>query len=94
MRSVPKQVYLKEPLPQRHLTHVGAADPHLLAATEDQELPDATLTEAQRCAAKKLVHEVEAHRSSQELMFLAGAFEDAAQRKRVEEESEKRVRAT
>jgi hypothetical protein len=92
MRSVPKQVYHKEPSRQSLLSHVGATDPDLLATTEDQELPDATLTGAQRRAMKKLVHEVEAHRSSHELMFLAGAFEDAAHRKRAEEEREKKGR--
>ena len=87
-----KQVYRKKPSRQRHLTHVGAANPNLLATTADQELPDATLTQAQRHAMKELVRELEAHRSSHEMMFLAGAFEYAARRKRGEEESEKKGR--
>jgi hypothetical protein len=92
MRSVPKQVYRKEPSCQRYVTDVGAITPGLITATDDQELPDATLTEAQRRAIKSLVAEIEAHRSSHELIFLAGAFEDAARRKRAEEESEKKGR--
>lgn len=86
MRSAPSQGYhnpLREELPER----VGHTAMSLLETIGDRELPDATLTDTQRQLLREKVRAVEPHLSSHELMFLAGAFETAANRKRAQEEA-------
>lgn len=60
-----------------------------LLAEEDGELADARITEEQKRSMRFLVGVCEVSRSSEELMYLAGAFEDAAQRVRAEEQAAK-----
>ena len=71
------------------LGRVGHTDMGLIAAARDQGPPDITLSPSVREFLKERVHAAEARLSSHELMYLAGAFEVAANRKRVEEEGEK-----
>jgi hypothetical protein len=83
----PIEGYHKTRSPRRPRSHAGSAATALLAVIGDRELPDATLTEAQRRSIKRLVQRLAAGRSVHELMFLAGGFEDAARRRRAEETS-------
>ena len=57
----------------------------VLDGSGEYELPDAKLTETQKRACRELVEICFRRFSSHALMFLAGAFEDAANRKRVGE---------
>jgi hypothetical protein len=59
----------------------------VLEGSDKDELPDAKLTETQKRSCSELVEICIRHFSSHALMFLAGAFEDAANRKRAEEVS-------
>jgi hypothetical protein len=63
----------------------GHAAIALLESVGDGELPDATLTEAQRQDLKSEALRLEACYSSYELIFLSSALESAANRKRAEE---------
>jgi len=58
----------------------------VLEAIGDRELPDSTLTEVRRQFLKEQVFAAAPRLSPHELMFLAGAFEDAANRKTAQEE--------
>lgn len=51
----------------------------------DVEFPDAWLTTAKLRELKEIVYRESAYRSTHELMYLAGAFESAAQERRVME---------
>jgi hypothetical protein len=63
----------------------GHAAIALLEGVGYRELPDATLTEAQRQDLKCEALRLEARYSSYELIFLSSALEPAANRKRAEE---------
>ena len=71
---------------------IHPTNPDLLAATGDQELPDITLTQGERELLKKKVRVAEVRLSPHALMYLACSFEDAARRKRVDEEGDKKMR--
>ncbi len=87
MRSAPTQEYHNNPRPRKGLAaSPGYIDTSLLEATGDRELPDATLTQAQKRLLKEQVRATAPHLSSHELMFLAGAFEFAANWTRAQQE--------
>jgi len=56
-----------------------------LAATGDDELPDANLTEERRHTMKRVARAFGWHFTSHELIYLAGALEAEANAKRAEE---------
>jgi hypothetical protein len=64
----------------------GKAAVHLLEPVGDQETTDLRLTPAERRFVRDLLAELCERLSVDGLMFLAGASEDAAQRKRAKEE--------
>jgi hypothetical protein len=63
--------------------HANAAT--VLETVGDQELPDVTLSDAQRTELKSEVLRLETRHTSHELIFLSSALEVAANRKRAEE---------
>lgn len=85
MRSAPNQGYHNPP-EAKPPEQIGHTEVLCLEAFGNRELPDATLTEAQRLPLREGVRTVAARLSSHEMMYLANAFEDAAIRKRVEED--------
>lgn len=85
MISATSQGYHNTLVSRPPLLRGGPTHLTLLKDLADQELPDARLSASDREYIKRVLAALEARLSAEQLMFLAGAAEDAARRKRSRE---------